>query len=149
MICLHSGLQPCTWFSFQPHWLHLEQDRRNKLVNSEEEISRKSCCSVWTEWKPCTMIDNDCDSVLLQIFKRANCQTTISLSSDRATWHRMIKSRQFEDIYIQRRLSPQLRKRGGQLSSSTSIHYASIKKKDKDRLTHWHPYCHTGKPCSG
>lgn len=40
-----------------------------------------------------------------------------------------IRFRQSEDIYIQRQLAPRLgKKRGGQLSSSTSIHYVSIKK---------------------
>lgn len=55
----------------------------------------------------------------------------------RATWHRMIRFRQSEDIYIQRQLSPRLRKQGGQLSSSTSIHYVSITKKtmETDGLT--------------
>lgn len=41
-----------------------------------------------------------------------------------------------EDIYIQQQLSPWLRKWGGQLSSSTSIHYVSIKKSNGDRRTH-------------
>lgn len=60
-----------------------------------------------------------------------------------------IRFRQSEDIYIQRQLSPRLGKRGGQLSSSTSIHYVSIKKSNGDRRTHRHPNCHTGKPRSG
>lgn len=74
---------------------------------------------------------------------------SMSLICVRATWHRMIRFRQSEDIYIQRQLSPRLRKQGGQQSSSTSIHYVSITKNDGDRRTHRHPNCHTVKPCGG
>lgn len=74
---------------------------------------------------------------------------TMGWACVKATWHRIIRLRKSEDIYIQRQLSPQLGKRGGQLSSSTSIHYVSIKKSNGNRRTHWLRNCHTGKPRSG
>lgn len=61
----------------------------------------------------------------------------------------MIRFRQSEDIYIQRQLSPQLGERGGQLISSTLIHYVSIKKSNGERQTDQHLNCHTGKPLGG
>ena len=88
-------------------------------------------------------------SALQQIFERTAYQMTMGWICVKATWHRMIRFRQSEDIYIQRQLSPRLGKRGGQLSSSTSIHYVSIKKSNGDRRTHRHPNCHTGKPRRG
>lgn len=85
-------------------------------------------------------------TTLKQIFERLAYQMTMGWICVRATWHTMIRFRQSEHIYIQRQLSPQLRKRGGQLSSSTSIHYVFIKKINGDRQSQQHPNCHTGKP---
>lgn len=87
--------------------------------------------------------------MLQQIFERTAYQMMMRWMYVRVTWHRMIRFRQSEDIYIQRQLSPRLGKWGGQLISSTSIHYVSIKKNSGDRRTHWHPNCHTGKLYSG
>lgn len=44
---------------------------------------------------------------------------------------RTIRFGRSDGIYIQRQLAPRLRERGGQLSSSTSIHHVSIKEINK------------------
>lgn len=112
-----------------------------------EELS--SCCSGWRGgplhfhgWRQLL-------HTLQQIFEKTAYNVTMGWICVGATWHRMIRFRQSEGIYIQWQLSPPLGKRGGQLSSSTSIHYVSIKKNNGDRRTHRHPNCHTGKPRSG
>lgn len=96
----------------------------------------------------CASMDGGWDE-LQQISERNAYQMTMGWVCVKATWHRIIGLRKSEDIYIQRQLSPQLKKRGGQLVSSTSIHYVSIKKSNGNRRTHRLRNCHTVKPCSG
>lgn len=119
-----------------------------KAVDWSTNSSVKWAAAVGGGVDSCTSTDGGWH-ILQQIFERTAYQMTMGWICVKATWHRMIGLRKSEDIYIQRQLSPRLWKRGGQLSSSTSIHYVSIKKSNGDRRTHRLSNCHIGKPCSG
>lgn len=120
---------PIDWHSsFQPWRLQLSilTEHWSSWVNGSALWTREegtSCCSEW--WGGWQQLFN----IPQQTSERTSYRMTMGWICVRAAWHTMIRFRQSGGIYIQRQPSPRLGERGGQLSSSTSIQYVSIKKK--------------------
>lgn len=127
--------QHSSWLNWSALWSAPEG--KNSSVKSSAEVGLLH----FHEWWLTTTFN-----ILQQVYEITAYQLRMGWICVKATWHKMIRFRQSEDIYIQRQLSPWFGKWGGQPSSSTSIHYGSIKKSNEDRRTHRHLNCHTGKP---